>query len=57
MILHWFWDFGVFAIGAGQPSPLVALLPIPFAVIMFIYGIYLLRGYKAPEPAAETAAE
>jgi membrane protease YdiL (CAAX protease family) len=57
MILHWFWDFGVFASGAGQPSPLVALLPMLFAVIMFLYGIYLLRGYKAPEPVAETAAE
>ena len=50
MILHGLWDFGVFAVGAGG-SVVAGMLPIAFAVIMFIYGIWLLRGIRLQESA------
>ena len=51
MILHWLWDFGVFSLSAqgGVKTLLGAGLPILFAIILFLYGLWLLDGYRKSE--------
>ena len=46
MILHWLWDFGVFSLSApgGVTTIFSAGLPILFAIILFLYGLWLLNG-------------
>lgn len=51
MILHGLWDFSVFSMGAGSVA-IGQLLVFGFAVILFIYGLWLLRGIKPQETAA-----
>jgi len=43
MILHGLWDFSVFTMGVGGLA-IGNILTLVFAVILFIYGIWLLRG-------------
>ena len=51
MILHGLWDFSVFSMGAGT-TVFGQLLTFGFAAILFIYGLWLLRGIKPQETAA-----
>jgi membrane protease YdiL (CAAX protease family) len=48
IILHWLWDFGVFSLSApgGVTTIFSAGLPILFAIILFLYGLWLLEGYR-----------
>ena len=48
MILHWLWDFGVFSLGGqgGVKTILGSGLPILFAIILFLYGLWSLDGYR-----------
>jgi len=51
IILHWLWDFGVFSLSApgGVTTIFGTGLPILFAVILFLYGMWLLDGYQKPD--------
>ena len=51
IILHWLWDFGVLSLAAqgGITTILGSGLPILFAVILFLYGVWLLDGYREYE--------
>lgn len=55
MIVHWLWDFGIFALGSRNghhPAPVAAedpglfstLGPILFVLPNFLFGLWLLRG-------------
>ena len=50
IILHWLWDFGVFSLSTpGGVTTIFGIgLPILFAVILFLYGLWLLDGYQKP---------
>ena len=48
MVLHWLWDFSVFSLSQGI-SVLAQYLPIAFALVLFLYGLWLLRGYQPAE--------
>ena len=54
MILHGLWDFSLFAMGQGEVK-ITQFLPMVFAVILFIYGLWLLRGIKREETAVAVA--
>jgi membrane protease YdiL (CAAX protease family) len=41
IIIHWLWDCLLF-----MTSFLGGLVVLPFAVVLFIYGLWLLRGYR-----------
>ena len=49
IILHWLWDFGVISlrVQGGVTTIMGAGLPILFAVLLFLYGLWLLEGYHA----------
>lgn len=49
IILHWLWDFGVVSlrVQGGVTTIMGAGLPILFAVLLFLYGFWLLEGYHA----------
>ena len=51
IILHWLWDFGVFSLSApgGVTTIFGTGIPILFAVILFLYGMWLLDGYQKPD--------
>ena len=51
IILHWLWDFGVFSLSApgGVTTIFGAGLPILFAIILFLYGLWLLDGNRKSE--------
>ena len=59
MFLHWLWDFGVFSLSvqAGVKTILGAGLPILFAIILFLYGVWLLDGSRQSEVETLPASE
>ncbi|MBK6749784.1 MAG: CPBP family intramembrane metalloprotease [Pyrinomonadaceae bacterium] len=54
MIIHWLWDFGIFALGSrgghhaapapADPTVMSVLAPILFVMPNFLYALWLLRG-------------
>lgn len=48
IILHWLWDIGVISLSrqGGVTTILGEGLPILFAVLLFLYGLWLLEGYR-----------
>jgi membrane protease YdiL (CAAX protease family) len=57
IILHWLWDLGVISLNAqeGVTTILGSGLPILFAFILFLYGLWLLEGYQESEPESSPA--
>ncbi len=51
MILHGLWDFSLFSMSSGGVG-IGQLLVFVFAAILFIYGLWLLRGIKPQETIA-----
>ena len=55
MLIHALWDFSVFS--AGQATMSIALVSIIFIIIFFFYGLWLLRGYRHKQTAAQEAQD
>jgi membrane protease YdiL (CAAX protease family) len=54
IIIHWFWDFALFAAAPPKTAPanngsasIVFLLPIALAIALFTYGLWLLHVYTS----------
>jgi hypothetical protein len=58
MILHWLWDFGIFSLSApGGVTTIFSIgLPILFAIILFLYGLWLLNGYRKSDSVTSSVS-